>query len=353
MTANLPARKYRDYFVIIFAILAGILAIVSLIPGRGRQQILAWDPVLLWLAWLALLTVVLLIIGRAGTERWPGILIDSQFKMSLSRLQVALWTLLVLSAYITIAIHRLSGDLAAMDDAMVAACKTKLGKETFTVEECGGGAINITFPSELLIAMGISAASFAGTSMIQSNKKNKQVDMESKTHRMKAAEDQVSEAQNKVKQMDKARSSANEGIKNAPDKEVKDAKKTAREDLKKAERHHEQAKKEIQIAEMEADGILHKNSHPSDARFADLFRGDEIENCQLIDMSKVQMFFLTIVVVVIYGAAVAATLHDAEVMKHAMAYNFPSFSGTLNSLLAISHGTYLSVNTVDHTKTAS
>jgi len=369
-TVSVPRPKYRDYFPTIVTIIGGILLVLWLILGRGSQQILAWDPVLLWFVLLALLTVALLVIGQVGNGQWLGVLISPQFKMSLSRLQIVLWTLLVLSAYITIAIHRLSGNLATMDEATLAACKTKLGKATFTPEECGGGAINITFPSELLVAMGISAASFAGTSIIQSNKKGKEVNLDAKGDRIAAEQEKVKKAMDDLEAAETALQKARlnkeqtaaaavagggeaDTLKAYAEKAYNKAameRELASAAVENAKKDLEQTEKDKENAETEAEGLLHKNAKPSDARFKNIFMGDEIGNFQLVDMSKVQMFFLTVVVVVIYGVAVAASLHNAAVMKNPIAYNFPSFSDTLNSLMAISHGTYLSVKSVDHTK---
>src|SRR5262245_32716657 len=192
-TVSAARPVYRDNLTRILTSLGGIVVTIWLIWGRGWQQILAWDPVLLWFVTLALLTVALLAIGKVGNDRWLGVLINPQFKMSLARLQIVLWTLLVLSAYITIAIHRLSAELT-MDATTIAECTQTLGRAPAAAEECGGGAINITFPPELLVAMGISAASFAGASVIQSTKKGKTVDVVSKNDRITVEEDKVTNA---------------------------------------------------------------------------------------------------------------------------------------------------------------
>src|SRR5688572_14369688 len=84
----------------ILGILGVIILAIWLIRYRGWQQILAWNPVVLWFVMLGLLSVALIIIGQIGTQQWLGALINSRFKMSLARLQIAMWTLLVLSAYI-------------------------------------------------------------------------------------------------------------------------------------------------------------------------------------------------------------------------------------------------------------
>jgi hypothetical protein len=371
-TAGSVSRStYRDYFPVIVTIAVVLLLLLWLIFGHGWQRILAWDPVLLWFVILAILAGALLVIGRIGNEQWLGVLINPQFHMSLSRLQIVLWTLLVLSAYITIAIHRLSGNLAAMDANAIADCTKTLGRAPASAEDCGGGAINITLPPELLLAMGISAASFAGTSIIQSAKKGKTLDVGSKSDLIAAEEEKVKNTTDAVEAADQAMQKtriimeqatetarsgapASDMVKAGAEKDYNDAVlayKLAQVDLEKAKKDRDRAQAEKQKAEVESEGLLHKNASAAEAHFKDIFMGDEIGNVKLVDMSKVQMFFLTLVVVIVYGVAVAATLHDAGAMKNPMGYSFPRFSDTLDSLLAISHGTYLSVKTVDHSKT--
>jgi hypothetical protein len=75
-------------------------------------------------------------IGRAITHRWDAVLIDGRNRVSLSRLQMIAWTLVVLSALITAA----ASNLNLPDNST---------------------ALDITIPPELLAAMGIAAASLA------------------------------------------------------------------------------------------------------------------------------------------------------------------------------------------------
>lgn len=55
-----------------------------------------------WLLILVLMAAFALLAGRGITGYWRGILIDQRNKMSLSRLQLLVWTLVILSAIVTI-----------------------------------------------------------------------------------------------------------------------------------------------------------------------------------------------------------------------------------------------------------
>lgn len=124
--------------------------------------------------------------------------------------------------------------------------------------------------------------------------------------------------------------------------------------LTRAEKQYDDALQEYKKSMTEAEGLLHKNADPSQAQWVDLFRGEEIGNYRLIDMSKVQMFFFTVMIILAYGASVIALLYSgSSVLRNPLGVEYPSFSNSLNALLGFSHGAYLSVKTVDHTKTAS
>jgi hypothetical protein len=77
-------------------------------------------------------------IGRAITGRWDGVLVDGRNRVALSRLQMVVWTLLILSALIT----AIASNLSTSQNT---------------------AAFSITIWDELLAAMGISAVSLAAT----------------------------------------------------------------------------------------------------------------------------------------------------------------------------------------------
>ncbi|MBN1976882.1 MAG: hypothetical protein JW918_05725 [Anaerolineae bacterium] len=195
-----------------------------------------------------------------GIPRFDYVLIDSRRKVSLSRFQIILWTILVLSAYLAIAIPRaLPGGLDTLKPEMLKECVKEMGAQEVAVieeriaaaeknvalaeenleaaeasleaseadleasdegseeaeessadvaadqervataedvlaeaeaelaeaeaeletseeatRECFPQALKITFPPELIAALGSSAASFAGSSLVKGIKKNEQ-----------------------------------------------------------------------------------------------------------------------------------------------------------------------------------
>ena len=119
----------------ITACAAGIVAVGILIPrviddqggGVTHARLFAW------LVIAVLLAAFTAVVGAGITGMWRGVLVDNRHRMSLSRLQMALWTLLVLSTYLAAALANVG-----------------LGDPH---------PLNVSIPSELWIVMGISTAS--------------------------------------------------------------------------------------------------------------------------------------------------------------------------------------------------
>ena len=101
-------------------------------------------------------------------------------------------------------------------------------------------------------------------------------------------------------------------------------------------------------ADNKAQGILFKNSTINDARFTDIFEGDEVGNNNHVDLGKVQMFYFTIVVALAYAAAIWTMLQKDNF--YGADCSFPLFSDGMVALLGISNAGYLANKGVDHTK---
>lgn len=315
-------------------------------------------PVALWGLAALILLILLVLAGREINGLWAGALIDSRNKISLSRLQITLWTVMVLSAFLTMALPR----VVAMT-----------GKgATLTQQQ----ALDISFPEQLILAMGISAVSFAGSNLIKSSKRTRQFKIEARATPEESAADRLRLAQAELDDADaditdkaqretdqkviadaaQADAAANptdttKGLKalqeNTLYRKLLNDKEGAVKN-REAKNRALQAAKEEMATISESQGLLHKNADPSEANWVDLFRGEEIGNYKQVDMSKVQMLFFTLVVIVAYSAALSGMLRDAELLRTAPSLSFPAFSDSLNALLGISHGTYLSVKSVDH-----
>jgi hypothetical protein len=111
-----------------------------------------------WVATLLTLTVFAIVVGQGITGRLPGLLIDYRNKISLSRLQMVLWTMLVLSAFLTASLSNVS-----------------TGRSN---------PLSIEIPVELWMLLGISTTSLVGSPLITSQKKRKKPDVEEEASTM-------------------------------------------------------------------------------------------------------------------------------------------------------------------------
>ncbi len=103
-----------------------------------------------WLIDLVVLTAVLGVIGVALRAHPLGILIDERNKMSLSRLQMSIWTVIVLTAFAAIGLSRVGQDGVA-------------------------DPLAVAIPEQLLWAIGITATALVGTPVIRQLKEGPSV----------------------------------------------------------------------------------------------------------------------------------------------------------------------------------
>ncbi len=124
-----------------------LIAVISLVLGNIYIFKLPteWN----WLIILVIMAVFFAILGNQIKKRWTGIFIDERNQMSLSRFQLVIWTVIILSAFFAIALSRIltlpSGDLTL--------------------------ALDIGVPEQLWALLGISAISLVGSPLILSRKK--------------------------------------------------------------------------------------------------------------------------------------------------------------------------------------
>jgi len=306
-------------------IVEGVLLLfwLGMVLRMSVFAVAAYHLVVLWGLGILIMVILLGLAGREIKGRWTGALIDSRNKFSLSRLQMTLWTIMVLSAYLAVAMPRVLAMLGS--------------NPTLSQEQ----ALNIQFPEELLFAMGISAASFAGADLIKNTKKNKTLQIAAKPDLEKLMKG-LETAANELFAADAKRQFFAQDKTKSP------------KDLERVEKEREAKKKALEIAEAqlsefkEEKGVLHMNPDASEAKWVDLLHGEDMGNHEYLDLSKVQMLFLTVVVIAAYAAAISGMLLNTETLRTLPSLSFPDFAASLNTLLVISHGTYLSVKTVPH-----
>lgn len=234
----------------VFMIVLALLTIYAHIPTAAT-----------WLIMLAVIIVYFLGLGKLIKNNWAAILIDERNQMSLSRFQMVMWTLIVLSAFFAIGLSRI------------------YSVSNMTL------ALDIGVPEQLWILLGISTVSLVGSPLILSRKKLK----------------------------------------------IPDGDRVKEEDLNKGQ-----------------VGTVCTNESHHDASILDIFRGDEIVDCDYLNLAKLQMFFFTILIAVVYCVLLLDIMTKPG---NPVIAGFPALSDGLIALLAISHGGYLTEKSVPSTPT--
>jgi hypothetical protein len=273
--------------------------------------VLAWMAPLQW-AFIGVMTLMLVfcvLLGIVICKQPLGILISEQNVISLSRFQTALWTVILISGFLVIAMARIKNGVVAGDDSAEL-----------------GDPLNIIFGKDLLGLLGITAASLVGSPIVSATKKSKTLaaDVAEKT----------------AKQMVM--------LNNVPDSVVKATRSTPDGPHARSGAAIRAEASEVATAIVQnAEGILYRNPAVSDASFSDMFEGNEVGNAAHVDLAKVQMFFFTIAVAVAYVVGLWDIISTEAI--YGADFTFPSVSSGLVGLLGISNFGYLAGKSVDHT----
>lgn len=90
--------------------------------------------------------------------------------------------------------------------------------------------------------------------------------------------------------------------------------------------------------DLNKEGIVCKNISSKDAKFTDIFIGDELAECSNLNLAKIQMFFFTILILIAYSVLL---LHLMGANSPNNINSFPLLSQDLVVLLGISNSGYL------------
>ena len=223
-----------------------------------------------------------------------GALIDQRNKLSLSRLQLITWTIVILSAFITAGFWNLVNFKA--------------------------GPLAIALPSEVWLLLGISTTSLVGSPLILSNKTKTDANQGQLQQQLllKARQQDVQADPALLSNQALAQDTANPAL-------------------------VAYLKNKLQV---DVQGQVLRNTQPDKASVADLFQGDEVGNFSQLDMSKVQMFLFTLVLVLTYASALGMMFANADPIKGIT--SFPVLDQSIVVLLGISHAGYLSFKAVSH-----
>ncbi len=239
----------------------------------GGMLLCAWfgPPGLNWALVMILMLTFLVVLGVGIVGRPLGILINERKIVSLSRFQMVLWTLIIVSGYFVMAVMRVKeGDVS---DPL---------------------AIGIDW--KVWTLLGISAASLVGSPLVASDKKVKQP------------------ASKKV--------------------------------VKLAGEAYDETEDQVEAQRV---GVLYGNQDVLEARITDMFEGEELVNARLVDIAKVQMFFFTIVIALVYSAELLHMIVVDDILADGV--TLPAIHEGLLMLMGLSHAGYLGSKGITQTPT--
>jgi hypothetical protein len=284
----------------VWASLASILMTIAIFLS-GLYAPKGWN----WALVMFLMIVFIALIGWLITGRPSGIFINELNKMTMSRFQLVIWTVIVLSAFLTIALERI-----------------KAGSPT---------PLDIALPQQLWALLGISTTSLVGSPLILSTKVQK---TPTPGAIRKAAKILIKKGKDSNKRQilaDAEETDAPQQKKDDAEKLIGDAEKIIRENAK-------------------VSGVLDSNPRFGDANFSEMFTGDEIANKGFVDMAKVQMFFFTLIIAFSYMVLLVNLIMTAD-PAGPLLNSFPPLNDSLVALLGISSAGYLTSKTVGRTTT--
>ena len=223
------------------------VVILCLIPPAILAAGWFLRPVWAWITIMLLLLAFVILIGRHVVGLWRGAFVDGRNKVSLSRFQAVLWTVLVIAGFLAAAL--------------------------FNVREDQQDPLGIAVPEQLWILLGISGTGLVGSSLIKSQKRTANTAKEDEAKAKMGPE---------VTRLDNTNLfvAAADPDNPAPTDPVV------------------------------AEGVLTVNPHPKDSRWSHMFEAEEMGNKDHLSLEKIQMFYFTIILVLAYAAAMAAIFAD-------------------------------------------
>lgn len=264
-----------------------LIGLISWFLPQVQQGLWVWIWVLNVLLLLAAFGALSMSLGE--NRGFWSFLVDERNMVSLSRFQIVIWTILILSSFATIAIAR-SAD--AQDNPAVYACATMLAAGDTT--PCAAPA-GVALPQILWALMGISVTSSVAAPLIKENKKQRTVQEQT------LYEDMLADV-----------------VSGTPDKK-----------------------------EFRTVGAVVVRDKSEPPKFSDMFKGESPDNVIFVDMAKVQNFFFTAIALLVYAFSIGAMMSGARSLAELI--SFPDISQGLVALLGISHAGYLTTKAIGST----
>lgn len=293
----------------------GVLVLIGGVVMASFREIIT--PLWIWIALLALLLALTLILSRAYTRRWLGILIDARNKYSLSRLQMMLWTIIILSAFVAAVLANIQLKLLVYVSGAVRPAQVIVAPAGRLVADAllEVGVLTFSEDGAIVAAEGVDLSQL---DLAESLRDGQQIyvpiEGETSPNMAPTAEEDVS------------LSLATTPLSVVIPSEVWLLLGISTTSLVASPLIKSQRRKRIV-----------SNTSMSEAKFSDLFKGEQASDYLQLDLAKVQMFYFTLIVVVAYIIAVASML----IRSQNYISSLPTLDGGVIALLGVSHAGYL------------
>lgn len=296
-----------------------------------------WFPVVdfsykLIVGWLIIAAAIGIFLGKLGKalgKSYTGIFIDPQRnRVSLSRMQVIVWTLVILSSIAIIMLGRIS-------DAYV------YGGEGYNLNCNNGEACNnpvdIEIPTSLIALMGISLTSAVASPFLKKQKMDRSLEEEGDTAARSLAVTSNAPSYTNTFEQSKALDTEEESTSTASEDSATEGQTDEQQTITKSIDKALKLPPKIQ-SNKDCHGVMVMNKHWRHASMADIFMGEEVSNYHHVDIAKVQNFFFSLISILAYVFAIAHMLQSQDLSN---IQALPDFSDGMVTLVGLSHGGYL------------
>ncbi len=300
-----------------FTAFMGVLVIVVLVVIAGFLEVI--PPFWIWIILLALFVLMTLLLSRTFTHRWLGVLIDDRNKYSLSRLQMILWTVMILSAFMASVLANVQLNLLVLVSGAVEEQKVLYVPSGWLVSDVLRLAGVLNYDQETR-----TDSAIAGVDLSQINLAEPLQDGQVIYVPREGESLPVSDV---IRAEDDEDSGQASPLSVAIPSEVWLLLGISTTSLVASP-----------LIKGQKSEVIVKNQAASEAKLADLFRGEESVNFNLLDLAKVQLIYFTLIVIGTYMIAVANLFLNTQTAIGSL----PALDGGVVAMLGVSHAGYLS-----------
>ncbi|MAS36280.1 MAG: hypothetical protein CL610_19910 [Anaerolineaceae bacterium] len=306
------------------AFLSVIVLVVLVVVAGFRAAI---HPFWTWIVLLILFTVLSLVLSRAFTGRTLGILIDDRNKYSLSRLQMLLWTMMILSAFLAAVLANIQLNLLVFVTGAVEPPIILYQPSGRLVSDALWQAGVLEQDPETGLFYAVPSVDLSQLNLAEPLTDGRVIYVPRTGESMPVTE--------MVAQTEGPQTSSPLSVQIPTEVWLLLGISTT-------------SLVASPLIKGQKDESIVKNQSVQQAKIEDLFKGEESGNVGLVDLGKVQLFYVTLIVIGAYMIAVANLFLSTQTAIASL----PALDGGVVAMLGVSHAGYLGNKAVSHNEGA-